>query len=266
MFYEFKHPMTSDYFKVETNSDFSYPSHLHHCFEIVAVTEGEMSVSVNNREYLLSQGDALFIFPNQIHSMSTPSHSSHILCLFAQNLVTSYARTVLPNVPVNGLFRPEFFYLEKMQELMMPMTDILEIKGLLYSLCGLFHKKAEYTRENYGSNELLFNIFKFIEQEYNKDCSLNELARFTGYNYSYLSRYFKQIVGISFNDYVNQYRVSSACYLLANSQMSILEVSTECGFNSLRSLNRNFREQLDTTPAEYRREKLDLKEKMNLMK
>lgn len=261
MFYEFKHPMKSDYYKVETNTDFSYPSHLHHCFEIVAVTDGEMAVMVNNREYLLSAGDALLIFPNQIHSMSTPSHSSHVLCLFAQNLISSYARTVLPNVPVNGLFRPDFFYLEKMKELALQKTDILEIKGLLYTLCGIFHKNAEYTHENYGSSELLFNIFKFIEQTYSKDCSLDGLARFTGYAYSYLSRYFKKIVGISFNDYVNQYRISSACYLLENSSLSILEISMECGFKSLRSLNRNFKEQLHTTPADYRRTKLALKEK-----
>ena len=101
---------------------------------------------------------------------------------------------------------------------------------------------------------LLYKIFKFIELNYNKDCSLSTLSKNTGYDYAYLSRYFKKIVGISYNDYVNQYRISRACYLLQNCEMTILEISNECGVNSLRSLNRYFKEQLGIPPAEYRKQ------------
>ena len=131
---------------------------------------------------------------------------------------------------------------------------MFEIKGLLYSLCGCFDLTATYREANAGSNMLLYNIFKFIELNYNKNCTLTDLSKNTGYDYAYLSRYFKKIVGLSYNDYVNQYRISKACYLLQNYEMTILEISNECGFNSLRSLNRNFKEQLGIPPAEYRKQ------------
>ena len=104
---------------------------------------------------------------------------------------------------------------------------------------------------------LLYDIFKFIENNYNKNCTLANLAKYTGYDYAYLSRYFRKAVGISYNDYVNQYRISKACYLLQNSEMTVLEISNECGFNSLRSLNRHFKEQLGMPPSDYRKQLKD---------
>lgn len=66
-----------------------------------------------------------------------------------------------------------------------------------------------------------FTIYSsFIENNYNKNCTLANLAKYTGYDYAYLSRYFRKAVGISYNDYVNQYRISKACYLLQNSEMT----------------------------------------------
>lgn len=252
MFYEWKHPLSADYFKVETGMDFAFPSHLHHCFEILAVTEGGMTAEADGRQYDLIAGDALLFFPNQIHFMHTPEHSRHVLCLFSPNLVSAYAEKTAARIPQSNLFRPAPFYIDTLQQCT-EKSSILEIKGLLYSLCGAFDGGAEYREAQTGSKELLHTIFKFIELHYSASCTLADLSRHTGYDYAYLSRYFKKTVGISYNDYVNRYRISRACYLLQNSGMTVLEIAGECGFNSLRSLNRNFKEQLGIPPAAYRR-------------
>lgn len=253
MFYEFKHSLSADYFKTETGVDFDYPAHLHHCYEILSLTAGEMTVEVDDTKYQLHAGDALMIFPNQIHSLKTNGHSEHILCIFSPKLISAYAERMTSCVPVNNLFRPDEFYIKKLSGFN-ENTNSIDLKGLLYSLCGVFDATATYREANAGSNILLYNIFKFIEKNYNKSCTLSNLSKTTGYDYAYLSRYFKKSVGISFNAYVNQFRISKACYLLQNNEMTILEISNECGFNSLRSLNRNFKEQLGVPPAEYRRQ------------
>ena len=130
--------------------------------------------------------------------------------------------------------------------------DILEKKGLLYTLVSGFHKNAKYKEYDAAPDSLLHKIFKFIDDNYCNDCTLAELAKSLGYEYTYLSRYFKKIVGISYNDYVNEYRISRVCYLLTNTDRSVLDISGECGFNSLRSLNRNFKERLGISPIAYR--------------
>lgn len=252
MFYEFKHSLSADYFLVEKGENFDYPAHMHHCFEFLCVIDGEMCVEVDDLQYTLGAGDALLIFPNQIHSMRTPTESRHILCLFSPKLVNAYTEKTSSQIPVDNLFQPDKFYIDKLDSFT-EKRGIFETKGLLYSLCGCFDEHAVLRESAVGSNMLLYDIFKFIEQNFKSECTLAALARSTGYDYSYLSRYFRQTVGISYSEYVIQYKISRACYLLQSSEATILDISSDCGFNSLRSFNRNFRLQLGIPPAEYRR-------------
>ena len=254
MFYELKHPLTSDYFKTEEGENFAFPSHMHHCFELLCVKSGEMEVEIDEKNYRLSAGDGLLIFPNQIHSMKTPEGASsrHILCLFSTRLVSAFSERIASRIPEDNRFRPDAFYLGQLQQLSQSCTKIA-LKGFLYSVCGAFDETAAYLDAGDRPAMLLHTVFRFIEENYRTACTLYDLSRHTGYDYAYLSRYFKKNVGISYNDYVNQYRISEACYLLQNRKMTVLDIASECGFNTVRSFNRHFREQLNTTPAEYRR-------------
>lgn len=256
MFYEFTHSLAADYFTVESRSDFEFSAHMHHCFELLCILEGEMNVEIDKLSYDMKAGDAVMIFSNQIHSMKTVGHSVHVLTLFSPKLISAYSEKTSGKVPVNNLFRPNSFYIEKLRTFNRE-SPLIDVKGLLYSLCGEFDAVAEYRKVEATSNMLLYDIFKFIENNYNKNCTLANLAKYTGYDYAYLSRYFRRAVGISYNDYVNQYRISKACYLLQNNEMTVLEISNECGFNSLRSLNRHFKDQLGMPPADYRKQLKD---------
>jgi len=191
MFYESKHPLNADYFKCETGVDFSFPSHLHHCFEFLYIINGQMNVQIDDLSYTLAEGSGLLIFPNQIHSLNCTNHSEHILCLFSPKLVSAFTEKNTSKVPTDNLFFPDSFYITQLKYL--SGTNINEnkilLKGLLYSLCGEFNKTASYHEASVGSNILLHNIFNFIETNYNKNCLLEDLSKHTGYNYAYLSKY-----------------------------------------------------------------------------
>ena len=51
--------------------------------------------------------------------------------------------------------------------------------------------------------------------------------------------------------------ISCVCFLLKSSAMTVFEISDECGFNSLRTMNRNFFAETGMPPAEYRRQHED---------
>ncbi len=99
---------------------------------------------------------------------------------------------------------------------------------------------------------MLYTIFTFVDKNFDNDCSLTDLAKEIGYNYSYLSRYFKNIVGVTFNEYVNNYRLNHACYLIKNNSVSILQCALESGFVSLRTFNRSFKQRFGITPTQYK--------------
>lgn len=254
MFYELQNSWRSDLLKIERGIDFSFPSHLHESFELVLITSGEMLVRVDNVEYTLTSGDAILIFPNQLHELVSLKHSSHFLCIFSTTLVRAFSKMCAGKVPVCNRFKPDKFYIDCLMRCNSDEAlNTIAIKGTLYSLCAEFNKTAKYTDQTITNDGLLAKIFKYVEDNFQANCTLEALSSSISYNYVYLSRFFKQCTNISFIDYVNRYRIDEACYLLKNSESSILQIAYDCGFDSLRSFNRNFKKIMDATPSEYRK-------------
>ncbi|MBE6695425.1 MAG: AraC family transcriptional regulator [Ruminococcaceae bacterium] len=250
MFYQFNHLASSGYFKIERDKNFSFPSHLHQCFELIVLLSGKMQVNVDNAVYELKKGEALLVFPNQIHSLHS-TESEHILCIFAPDLVKEYATRVANKIPNGNLFVPDGYFVSTLCNLESNSTTTQK-KGILYSLCGEFDRGKKYSTGQADNKGILNRIFAFVEESFSSDCSLKRLSKTTGYDYAYLSRMFRRIVGISYNSYVNHYRLSHVCYLLENTDYSIIQCALESGYDSVRSLNYNFKAHLGMTPSEYR--------------
>ncbi len=250
MFYQFAHPAEPDYWRVEMGENFSFPPHLHACFEFLTVQAGEMTVTVDGRDYHLTAGQSLLLFPHQIHALSS-AESRHTLCIFSPQLVHAFAKRTAGLLPCDN--RCDVPQQTIADLLCADGGSILTKKGALYTLCGRFDDTAQYTPRPAAGGTLLHRIFAFVETAFAEDCSLGALAAATGYDYAYLSRSFRRLVGISFNTYVNHYRLSHACYLLTNTDRSVLQCALDSGYTTLRSFNRNFKEQFGVSPSEYRK-------------
>lgn len=250
MFYETQHFGLSEYFYKEYGENFSFPAHLHQSFEFITILSGEMEITVDGKLYMLTKGESLLIFPHQVHSLSS-NNSNHMLCIFSPEIVKSYFSKNAKKLPESNKFIPSQYLINLVNELSEDSSTIKK-KGILYSLCAEFDDVAGYSEKNRDDKNLLYKIFEFVELNHNKDCSLENLSKETAFSYSYLSRYFKNTIGMSFNYYVNQYRINNACYILNNSDCSILQCALDSGYTSLRSFNRNFKAITGTTPQEYR--------------
>lgn len=251
MFYESENSLSSDLIKFESNNDFSFPPHLHSSFELIVVTDGKMKITVDKKQYDVTKGNALLIFPNEVHSLETPCHSSHFLCIFSVKLVQAYSHIFNTKRPQNHLFSLDESFVSMLEGLR-GSNDLLKIKGVLYFLCSIFNENATYCERHRENDDLLFTIFKFVEANYNKDCSLEALSNETSYHSVYLSRYFKKCTDMTYTDYVNRYRINEAGYILKNTDKTVLQTAYDCGFDSLRSFNRNFKLITGSTPSEYR--------------
>lgn len=250
MFYEFNHLGSPDYLKIEKGFNLSFPAHLHQCFEIIMILSGEMIITVDGKLFSLEKNEAILIFPNQIHELKSTT-SEHALCIFSPKLVQAYANKLINKIPLNNKFRPDVYLIEMLKSFNLNASTLAEKKGLLYSLCGQFDKTAQYTEKKTDHEKLLYKIFAFVEENFCNDCSLSNLSKKIGYDYSYLSRHFKKTVGISYNSYVTHYRLSYACYLMENTEQTILQCAYNSGFSSLRNFNRCFKEYFKITPTQY---------------
>lgn len=249
MFYEFRNFGDSEYVRIDTENNMNFPKHIHQSFEIILVTDGVIEAGVDNRAYTLRKGDALFVFPDQVHSLKSEK-SEHVTFVFSPLLVNAYSEKLKNKVPSNPVFRPDEHITKALYSLSADSSVMLK-KGVLYSVCAAFDTGTDYIPPDYKNNRF-FEIFSYIESNYTKECSLSGAAKQIGMNYSYISRDFKRLVGINFNDYVNLLRLNMACHLLKNTDYSVTECSLESGFGSTHTFNRNFKDRYGVTPNQYR--------------
>ena len=66
-------------------------------------------------------------------------------------------------------------------------------------------------------------------------------------------KYFKNTMGTSFSEYLNEYRLTMASRLLVSSDSSILDIAAEVGYENLSYFNRTFKKRFEMTPREYRK-------------
>lgn len=250
MFYQIHHIASSEYLKKEYGENFSYPPHLHQCFELITVPKGSMAVTVSGVTYRLEAGDAILLFPNEIHSLSSDC-SEHMLFIFSSKLIRAFVSKYTGKIPQKRVRQLPPYLFEALHALEAD-SSVVEIKGVLYSAVSCFEKDTDFVSAEHKENELLARIFTFVEENFHKECLLSDLAKELGYNNAYLSRAFKQATGIAYNTYVNVCRLNNASYLLHNSDLSILACAIESGYKSLRTFNRNFKQHFSVTPNEYR--------------
>lgn len=92
----------------------------------------------------------------------------------------------------------------------------------------------------------------FMEHAYTEPVSLNAVAKATHVSPAHLARLFKKEMGHSVLDHFHRLRINHARELLATSDLGLLEVALESGFESIEHFHRLFRRLVGTTPRLYR--------------
>ena len=92
----------------------------------------------------------------------------------------------------------------------------------------------------------------YIDAHFNEEIRIEVLADMVGMTPNALSRFFKQRTNRSISNYINEVRLGHATNMLADSTMSIAEISYRCGFNTISNFNRIFKNVKEITPKEFR--------------
>ncbi|MBR7098683.1 MAG: helix-turn-helix domain-containing protein [Clostridia bacterium] len=250
MFYQYSHLGNSEYFCKVHVKDHGFLAHLHRSLECVIVLSGTQTVNIGKEKYVLNPNDAIMIFPDQPHSLEDMPNE-HIALIFSPDIISAYYSSLNGAIPITPCFTVPSALLEQLK-LLEEHSSVIKKKALLYALCDLLDEHTQYVKKEIGETNLLANIFDFVENNFHLDCSLERVSRTLGYSSSYISRYFKAFTDMTYISFVNQYRIDKACYMLVNTNKTILECSLDCGYSSLRNFSRNFKTHVGITPKEYR--------------
>ena len=123
------------------------------------------------------------------------------------------------------------------------------------SLEKQFSQAGELLLESSKPDSRAKTIIQFIQEHYREELSISDLSSRFGLSVSYISSLLKQTLGIRYNDYVTQLRISYAKELLLTTHKSIKEITSSCGYYSQSHFTKLFLEHEHCTPLEYRKSK-----------
>jgi len=251
-----------------------YPDHWHSAVEIIMPIEGDYRVETCNTRFNLKEGDILVIPPGELHKINYQNEGVRIILQFEMSLLNKLKDTInilhlmlLPQMitfdksPISQkalenilfeisdeYFKKQDFYetiiFSKLIEMFVIMArDSQVLENLLVDYKTI--KRKEYIQK--------FNLcLDHINNFYNNDLKLEEIAKIASFSKFHFVRLFKQFANKSFYEYLISVRIRNAEVLLSTSVMPITEVAMESGFNSISTFNRIFKEVEGITPSEFR--------------
>ena len=241
------------------SGDLSYPIHKHDYFEIIYYSGSEGVCVLNGEEYPIGKSTLFFLTPEDFHKIETKD----IKTAFSVNL--SFSKSII-DANIGEAFSLSAKVIAEPSEFIIMVIDRIK---------ALFKSKNDFARgERYHLlNVLLIEIMQngitagkktpymhpvigkattYVLSYPEKNFTLAEIADFCHISPAYFSHIFHTETGKPFKKWVNQIKIENACRLLENSELSVLEISLECGFHSISHFGKIFKNIVGVTPREYR--------------
>ena len=133
---------------------------------------------------------------------------------------------------------------------------IISEKFFLYEIVLFFTEQFEIIMSSIGNStrdSVLDDILHYINHNYTKNITLENIAPLFGYNSSYLGKIFSKKVGENFNSYVDHIRIEHSKELLLNDSSKVYAIAEKVGYRSVDYFHIKFKKYVGQSPAEFRK-------------
>ena len=268
------------------------PYHWHRACEIILITAGELRVTVRQEEYQLYAGDGIIINSGEIHSTVSVSGNSSLLMIIPDEFWETYAPgeglPVFPEfsrcgrsakeyekgarivgsfgeyndggLPLAGAVPPLSDGLHRLMAAKKQVAagNLLAYYSELFAFMDWLYKCR--SREagigrlpmNRKQEERLRQIEAYVREHYRQPVSLEEIAKTVYLQPNYFCRFFKRATGMSFQDYLNEYRFLKVYEDITTTQDTIKDILARHGFYNYQMFRRLFYEKCRCTPGQLR--------------
>ncbi len=264
-------------------------AHWHDEFEFNLILKGSVEFQTyssykDNHPDLLQEGDGIFINAKSLHHAKQLSSGAIMFGFVIPanffNFHLSeiiYKKNVLPimQLPLSSLCffkdnKEDYVFLDALKRFYDLDSHSLgyEIQSLelVYRIWNALLQKSSNIPVSTSShfNEKLQEqrarqMLSYIYTHYNQKITIADLCKIANISRSECFRCFKNVVGKSPMEYVSEYQLSQAAQLLSDHNLSIAEISEQCGFQSQSYFGKIFREKYGFSPKNYQKNLLQMK-------
>ncbi|MFV0379566.1 MAG: AraC family transcriptional regulator [Anaerorhabdus sp.] len=250
--------------------------HHHDFYEIYFFLDGSLDYSIENKKYHLISGDILFVNPLELHHPQATQDQQvcerivmWINKKFLDNLASHYASLTTCfdfSLPTHSnLLRLPPSYREKITPLLASLlqesssnnyaNDAMSFAYFMQLIVEL-NRFSLLQKENNATvkskSPAIIEALNYINENYQKDLSLDFIANKFFIDKYYLSHEFKSLTGTSLYKYILKKRLIYSKQMLTEN-IAPTKVCQKCGFSDYANFYRAFKKTYGISPKEYRK-------------
>ncbi|WP_299033683.1 helix-turn-helix domain-containing protein [uncultured Anaerococcus sp.] len=160
----------------------------------------------------------------------------------------SYAQRALKYGVTDYLLKP--ISLDDLEESLTNARELIYKKRDVISQKTSLGNAVDISLDKIIKDSTVLAMINYIKNNYQDKISISDLSKELAYSESMLNRKFKKEVHLTFNEYLNRYRINKAIELLENSDYNISEIAYMCGYSSAKYFSRVFKKYLGIAPSD----------------
>lgn len=242
--------------KAYLSNTVNYPPNMHDKIEIIYVVKGSGTATCNGKAYTVKEDRIFMVFPNQIHSYTdfNPSEDNEIYTISISPKCLSFDYEFLYKLQPesNLIFTEDYLILPLIKlmghEFLFGNQEVLNmlVSALIKKILG-YYTLVERKANSNNTEKILI----YANENYKSNITLQKMSKDLYISANSLSKFFNNIIGMNFNDYINSLRLEFAVKEMIKKETSMADIALKAGFNSIRTFNRAFLKKYKTTPLQF---------------
>lgn len=259
-----------------------YP-HWHKEIEIIYVKEGNVNIGVNDVPIQLKRNDIYFINGGDVHYFLASPESERIVIQFDLSFFQDISSLEKTNKEMRNLFSSivqasslwSQEVADQMRQLLMTVHEENNerksgyryvIKAKMFEMLAILSREVpqnenwnDQVREEISSTKQMENlerldkIFMYIEAHYQDTITLNDISAYMRFSSFYFTKFFKKNTGTTFIQFLTEYRLNKAKWILLNEDATVTEVAERTGFSSVKTFHHQFKDLMGISPLKYKK-------------
>lgn len=243
------------------------PPHWHEHIELLYFLSGKCLFTCNENVLPVKANDFVVVNSSEIHSFVASENVSYFCILIYPEFfsdVNFNTKTLLDNLIHNDKYIREIIIKMYTEYASNAKGSDMVLKGTAYQLMAYLMRNFIRTqlsdKESYLNAlklERINTILDYISKHYQDRITTSELAKLCFISEGHLCRLFKNNIGKSVTQYINEFRIEKATIMLINTHESITNIAAEVGFEDMNYFSRTFKRIKKESPTDFRKNHRD---------
>lgn len=245
--------------------------HVHKEYELLCLIDGLATIHKKDKSINIKKGDILLVHPYEPHEIDTADKQATFLIIQVSNHFLHEYTTIQSIVFEKSVLTDTMNSEQKkfIWDILLSTASVYLSEGKMFGakclvsvtnlVCHFlkYVPYSYYTQADFITKQRLLNrinrITLYIENNYEKEIHLNDIAKLERITPTYVSQFFTKNFGITFQEYLNNIRFEHALRLLSSTNLSLYNIAISSGFSDPKYLTKISLKKLGCTAKELRK-------------